>query len=137
MKSYVVFIDRPPKADGKQSYSAMEIDHTQTIEDVERLIAAHVNEKRLNPLPAGLIPFAIYSTNTPQEAANAARDDGLVYLSIDEMKRLKADQVNAQKFGSAARPDAPISQQDIDDVYGTAFDDLLAAFGGRPKSPHP
>lgn len=144
MKSYVVFVERPPKADRKQIYTAMEIDHTQTDAEVELLIAKHVNEKRVNPLPAGLINFMICAADTAQEAANQARGEGLVYLSADEMKRKKADEANAEKFGRSYKADPlEVSKAKVDEAFAEAdraFDDLFGKFRdpfGKENAPRP
>jgi len=133
MKSYVVFVERPPKADGKQIYTVMEIEYTETEADVELLIANHVNEKRINPLPPGLINFMILAADTAQNAANQARDEELVYLSVDDMKRIKADEANAEKFGTRRQADPVDAQGDFDDARAAvdkAFAGMDNAFEG-------
>lgn len=111
IKSYVVFVERPPKKDGKQFYTVMEISYTDTDKDVELLIASHVNEKRLNPMPPGLISYMIVTVDTAQKAANQARVEGLVYLSVDEIRRIKAEKANAEKFGQS-RQNEPFKTND-------------------------
>ena len=133
MKSYVVFVERPPKADGKQLYMAMEIGYKQTNEEVELLIANHVNEKRITSLQPGLINFRIVTADTAQNAANQARDKGLVYLSVDDMKRIKADEANAEKFGTRRQADPIGAQGDFDKARAAvdkAFAEIDNAFKG-------
>lgn len=121
MKSFAVFVEKPPKNGENTRYCAMEVDYTETDEDVEKRIAAYINENRINPLPAGLTNYAIYTADTAQEAANQARDDGLCFKSKDEMLRIKADAANAAKFGTKPRKDIPdpfAEARDAFDFFG-------------------
>ncbi|MDD3020476.1 MAG: hypothetical protein PHX61_05785 [Alphaproteobacteria bacterium] len=91
-KSFAVFLDRP-----NSPFLAMEVSFDLSEEEIQKKIADHVNEKRIRPIPVGGTNYMVVTTDTAQMAANHARDAGLVYLTVDEMRAKRLDEINAQK----------------------------------------
>ena len=91
-KSFAVFLDSP-----KSPFRVMEVSFDLTELDIQKKIAAYVNEKRLPPIPVGGTNYMVVTTETPQLAANFAKSSGLVYLSVGEMRAKRLDEINAQE----------------------------------------
>ncbi|OIN87712.1 MAG: hypothetical protein AUJ12_00985 [Alphaproteobacteria bacterium CG1_02_46_17] len=91
IKSYAAFLDSP-----KSPFRAMEVSFDLTELDIQKKIAAYVNEKRLTPLPVGATNYMVVTTETPQLAANFAKSFGLVYLSVEQMRAKRLDEINAK-----------------------------------------
>ncbi|MFA7276434.1 MAG: hypothetical protein WC043_06505 [Pseudobdellovibrionaceae bacterium] len=128
-KSFAVFVMRAPKAGKNTVYTVLEIDYTQTAQDIQLAIATYINENddsRIQPIMPGLTNYMEVAADTAQDAANQARDAGLVFKSANDMKLVRADEANTAKFGRAARPD-PFADMDAD-PFG--FGDIFKGFGG-------
>jgi hypothetical protein len=121
MNSYAVFVKRPPKEGERVRYSILQVSYSETPEDIELRIAAQVSEGRLIPVPAGGTHYMIFTTDKPQSAANAARDAGLCYMSLEAVMRMKADRANGI---SSPEESAHGQETDDDNPFADLFDFL-------------
>jgi hypothetical protein len=108
--NFAVFVDLPGGM-----FRVMEITYAETEDDIELRIAAFVSEKRTHPVPAGGINYVCVIAETPQLAANVARDKGLCYKSVDEMRQEKLKKLNAHRSGFSQGDDFA---QTIHDLFG-------------------
>lgn len=86
-KSYAIFVERPAKSGQNTIYSAMEVSFDEDELEIAQRVADHINEKRLRPLKPCEVLFKVYTASTAQEAANKARDEGMVYGHIPRAER--------------------------------------------------
>ncbi len=116
-KSFAVFLDRP-----NGPFLAMEVSFKISEEDIQKKIADYVNEKRLRPIPVGGTNYMVVTTDTAQLAANHARDSGLVFLTVEQMRAKRLDEINDER-----------SKKDLGKMWddmAKEFDAFSQMFGG-------